>query len=243
MTRSTRRSRTCGTTTSSRGPPSATPSARPGRRPSNGMDERTHHHEHQLLRVQRNAAPQRGPSRHDRGAQLPSRRWADRVDRTRRPHHLRQRRREPGHHAAPARRPGRRRHRRRSRPRPGGGGVMDPWTFGRGNTLAYVIAAVLIIAWPVVLVGLVLGFAWYVLRPTGKAAWKHWPATLVALAFLGLVLVLGPIEAVGAPVGLVLGLALDLVVVRLAFPDLFARYVTAPWGRRRRRLRLVKTWA
>jgi S-DNA-T family DNA segregation ATPase FtsK/SpoIIIE len=120
---------------------------------------------------------------------------------------------------------------------------MDPWTFGRGNTLAYVIAAVLIIAWPVVLVGLVLGFAWYVLRPTGKAAWKHWPATLVALAFLGLVLVLGPIEAVGATVGLVLGLALDLVVVRLAFPDLFARYVTAPWGRRRRRLRLVKTWA
>src|SRR5690606_10685265 len=88
--------------------------------------------------------------------------------------------------------------------RPGthsGGGVMDAWNFGRGDGFSIVLAAVLIVAWPVVLVGLVVGFGWYVIRPTIKAAVKHWPATIVGLVLVALALVLGPVEAAGATVG------------------------------------------
>jgi S-DNA-T family DNA segregation ATPase FtsK/SpoIIIE len=119
---------------------------------------------------------------------------------------------------------------------------MDAWSFGRGNTLAIAVAAVLIIAWPVVLVALVVGFGWYVVRPATNAAVRHWPATIALAVFVGLVVVLGPVAAAGATVGLVLGLAVDLVVLRVAFPDLFARFIAAPRARRRRRFQLAKTW-
>ena len=45
--------------------------------------------------------------------------------------------------------------------------------FGRGNGLVIALAIVLIIAWPAVLIALVVGFAWYVVRPTVKAAVRH----------------------------------------------------------------------
>jgi S-DNA-T family DNA segregation ATPase FtsK/SpoIIIE len=115
--------------------------------------------------------------------------------------------------------------------------------YGRGDGLAIVLAAVLIVAWPVVLIGLVVGFGWYVVRPTIKAAVKRWPVTIVGLVLVALALVLGPVAAAGATVGFAIGLAMDLTVLRLVRPELFARFVSGPWRRRRRRFRIAKTWA
>jgi S-DNA-T family DNA segregation ATPase FtsK/SpoIIIE len=120
---------------------------------------------------------------------------------------------------------------------------VNPWDFGRGNTPAAVIAVVLLIGWPVLLVGLPVAFVWFVVRPTVKLLWRH-PVTTTAVTATTVPSVLvGPVETAGFVVGLGLVVVLELVAWRLVNPASFARFVSGPVRLRRRKSRYERRWA
>jgi S-DNA-T family DNA segregation ATPase FtsK/SpoIIIE len=114
--------------------------------------------------------------------------------------------------------------------------------YGRGQGLVYLLAAALIIFWPFIALAIVWAFAWYVVRPAIRAGWRHKVGAL-ALAFVGLAMWrFGTVEGLGFSAGVALAIGIDLVGLRLGWPHEFARYVSGPWTRQRRKVRLVKTW-
>jgi S-DNA-T family DNA segregation ATPase FtsK/SpoIIIE len=120
--------------------------------------------------------------------------------------------------------------------------MNDGFNYGRGDSHAIILAAILFIFWPAILVALVAAFGWYGVRPTVKAAWRH-KLVVAALAATGLSMWrFGIVEGAGFMVGLALAIAVDLILWRYTFPAEFARYISGPWSRRRRRAQLVKTW-
>jgi S-DNA-T family DNA segregation ATPase FtsK/SpoIIIE len=116
------------------------------------------------------------------------------------------------------------------------------WDYGKGNGLTLLVAVLIFFGWPILLIAIPAALAWYVLRPTIKAAWRHKTVTMIVCTVTILCARLGVVEGLGFGTGVTLVVVLDLVLLRLWWPEEFTRYVVEPWARARRRRQLARSW-